>query len=889
MTTPRQREEVPNIALCNILRGMMLGCEILPESTRTLIGHLGKHPDMLITARGRSPMVVEAEYQPAPEAEKDARERLGLEVTGDSRTIEAAIALRYPESVKQAYNKEQAIAEATLSYCVFSVGERRPTPDQEIQRVDRFPESGWLVGSVADLADLIRLVSVPQLAVETAANALQEGIRRSSDALEEMESTRPYINAEIANRLGMENVPQTRRMAGAIIANAMIFQERIAGIHQGIKSLSQVCGPGVNNPKAETLAAWTAILGINYWPIFDIARQILNVLPSNEADTILRNLEYTAGEVGATGVDNSHDLTGRVFQRLIADRKYLATFYTLPASAALLARLAVAKLEGVDWANVEALGKLRIGDFACGTGALLSAVYEQIAARHEQTGGDLEKLHPVMMEEVLYGCDVLPSAVHITSATLSGAQPTIGFSKSRLYTMRYGRLSDGTVATGSLEFLAGNAQLTWSNFSDPALRTAGSGDERAVQAIAEIPDEGFDLVIMNPPFTRAGSDWEGSEREADSIKQFRGLSTDLATQKEMSKREKEVSKDTCAHGYAGIASTFAALANRKLKPGGVLALVLPLSAAAGISWQMFRQMLAMEYSDLTVLSNVANGKNMSFSSDTGMGECLVIARKLKGGEQSAGRVTFVSLASRPQGFAHAAEIARSILQAGSTWQLEDGPYDGEPLQVGSELVGKTLTAPCSPEGDMWSGTRISDYSLAQTAHALTESRLWLPGVASAIELRTAPLTLVGQRGLYDMNIAGKSSSAPFDKVEPSATATYPALWNHYAKKETKMVCVPDIALQVKPGQQTKAAEVWATASRGHINRDFSFNSQPLAAAFTEWESIGGRAWPNVQFNDSRNSITPFVAWCNSTLGMLSLLVAFQPATRWTRGGPPSVQ
>ena len=122
----------------------------------------------------------------------------------------------------------------------------------------------------------------------------------------------------------------------------------------------------------------------------------------------------------ATGVDNAHDLTGRIFQRLIADRKYLATFYTLPASAALLARLAVAKMEGVDWSDAGAIGRLRIGDFACGTGALLSAVYEQIAARHERAGGDAAALHKVMMEEALYGCDVMPSAVHITGSTLSG-------------------------------------------------------------------------------------------------------------------------------------------------------------------------------------------------------------------------------------------------------------------------------------------------------------------------------------------------------------------------------------------------------------------------------------------------------------------------------------
>ena len=142
-------------------------------------------------------------------------------------------------------------------------------------------------------------------------------------------------------------------------------------------------------------------------------------------------------------------VAGRIFQRLIADRKYLATFYTLPASAALLARLAVAKMEGVDWSSAEAIGRLRIGDLACGTGALLSAVYEQIAARHERAGGDLAALHPVMMEEVLYGCDVMPSAVHITGSTLSGIEPAVLFNESRLYTIPYGRMKDDSVMIGS--------------------------------------------------------------------------------------------------------------------------------------------------------------------------------------------------------------------------------------------------------------------------------------------------------------------------------------------------------------------------------------------------------------------------------------------------------
>ena len=395
---------------------------------------------------------------------------------------------------RQSNDLRTDIKEAKLSYCVFT--------EESEGSVSRFPESGWLDGSVEDLADMVRLVSVPQRAVDQAATILQKGIDGAAKHLDQVSETRPAIAADIARLLGMTNVPQTRRMACAIMANALVFHERIAGMHPNVRSLALVCGDDVANPQAETLAAWQHILTINYFAIFAIAKDILERLDSRDAAIILRQLRDTAQSVRATGVDNAHDLTGRIFQRLIADRKYLATFYTLPASAALLARLAVAKLHGVDWSNTEAIGKLKVGDFACGTGALISAVYEQIAARHERAGGDPEALHKVMMEEVLYGCDVMPSAVHITSSTLSGVEPSVDFQESRLYTMPYGRMEDGSVMIGSLELLQSSSVLTLFNTSDPARRTGSAGEEAASQVRAEIPDESFDLVIMNPPFTR---------------------------------------------------------------------------------------------------------------------------------------------------------------------------------------------------------------------------------------------------------------------------------------------------------------------------------------------------------------------------------------------------
>jgi hypothetical protein len=108
-----------------------------------------------------------------------------------------------------------------------------------------------------------------------------------------------------------------------------------------------------------------------------------------------------------------------------------------------------------------------------------------------------------MMEEVLYGCDVMPSAIHITGSTLSGVEPGIGFGSSRLYTLAYGRQMDGSVKIGSLELLQSSAALTLFNSSDPAMRTGSAGEQTSAQIMADIPDEGFDLVIMNPPFTRA--------------------------------------------------------------------------------------------------------------------------------------------------------------------------------------------------------------------------------------------------------------------------------------------------------------------------------------------------------------------------------------------------
>ena len=58
--------------------------------------------------------------------------------------------------------------------------------------MERFPESGWLEGAVEDIADVVRLVSVPQRAVNQASAILEEGHRAMRQSiLDKMNEEKP--------------------------------------------------------------------------------------------------------------------------------------------------------------------------------------------------------------------------------------------------------------------------------------------------------------------------------------------------------------------------------------------------------------------------------------------------------------------------------------------------------------------------------------------------------------------------------------------------------------------------------------------------------------------------------------------------------------------------
>ncbi len=837
----------------------------------------GKIPDITITAKGRSPVVIEAKWMHVQEniVENQAREHVGKRIGGQTHPIEAAIALRYPNHFATADNIDNELEKTTdLKYCaVYPKGKR-------------FPTTGWLKGSVCDLADLIHLVDVPMTAFDKAAEDLRESI---DSAVSVLQYTKHYhLTDKIFSLLGLAEVlktndlpekerlkhknTQTRRIAGAIIANALIFHERIAGAHQHIQPIHQVCGHHARNRQQNALDAWEKILKINYWPIFDTAHKIINILSAGQASSILKTLTNAAERIQEDGLLYEHDLTGHVFQRLIIDRKYLAAFYTLPESAALLARLAVAKMQNIDWKDKEAIGRLRIADFACGTGALLSAVYDQIANRYERTGRNPAKLHKSMMEEVLYGFDVLPYAAHLTASILSGKEPVTIYDNSRIYTMPYGRQKDETVKIGSLEFLDKPEQEVLFHTGNPAKQVGSKGEETIDLPKAKVTDNNLDLVIMNPPFTRNVT--REGEYEGTFAAAFAAFGASDQDQRDMAKRMMLLKRGTCYHASAGMASAFAALANKKLKPNGILALVLPLSVANGSSWQKLRTLLAKDYDEVEVVS-LADAKcyNVAFSADTSMADCLIVARKKSANipQASASATRFISLLQRPANFAASGEIAKQLAAEKTERKLQDGPFGGDEIFCGiknGEKMGETIMATVPKTNPAWNPVRISDYSLTQTAYKLTQSQLWLPGETKPFPLHVIDLGNIAKTGYYHLQIInGPPNDAPFKRTAPSDTSTYPALWGHNAKQETQIICQPDSQLLVKPGMETQAATVWKSRGHCHLTQDHTLTSQPLSVAFTKRKCIGGRAWVNINFA-KKSWDYAFALWGNCTLGLL---------------------
>ena len=852
----------------------------------------GGRPDILIEEASGWPVVIEAERSNHASAEDDAKARLGCQVANTGRFVETAIALVYPStlhSLDGAELREAMKSTTELKFALFT---------RNLDGVhDRLPSQGWITGSVRDLAMLVHRAAVPPPRIEALASELEDGVRHAAGDFTRRHAYGSQLGTQIADLLGQSDDcnGQTRRMAMTVIANALIFHESLAEtefqLQDAVGAPSRDVRP-VESFRSGTLflpgnlcREWECILAVNYWPIFWSAKEILRLMPTVTANGILGLLWQTSQKLVAGGVTRSHDLIGTVFQRLIADRNFLATYYTRPEAAALLAALALPADRppgGADWADEETLAGVQVGDFACGTGTLLSMAYQRMSLLHELHGGDPRRLHGPMMRHGLVGLDVLNIAVHLTAAMLAGSHPDTPFDGECLLTMPFGHQeANNSVAIGSLDLLAETVQPSFMDTA-AAVSAGGRAPEEVRDLVTRVGHGQFDLVIMNPPFIR--STGMEAEKRGTGNPALAGLRTSKAVQKRMQDSLNKLrGRDPIGTGNAGLAADFLDLALRKTRRDGVLSLVLPLSAVSGMEWEEARKALGEGCNDILVVTIAGVGSDDSaFSADTGMAECLLVARKSP--QHGQRRATFVMLHRRPSSTVEAELLAHAIARIRSSGHLRPiERLEGlSRISIGDQEYGVMVDSPL-PETGPWPLVGILDEELAQVAWHLERGKL-IPLGALGSENVSIPVTRIGDisdRGPYHADIYWDNSDGtprgPFEVRKPAASPTpsHPMLWAHEAKRERSLVVEPDSEGRIKVASgkvspaalQAKAAKIWETATFTHYNRDLRFNSQSLVVATTERACVGGRSWPSVVLQKPEH-VYPFALWCNSTLGLL---------------------
>ena len=544
------------------------------EAERNQVLEDGGQPDLVVDAPGRERILIENKYDSkanAADLEQQCLKRLDTSWADTGSPVRTAVALLSPREQLDRID-DTALPEALRTGAVvlrWSVLIGHGTPV-------RLPQTGWLDGSIRELAACIDRVGAEAGSDAHHADRLQQDLTRAARII--------GIPDSFGEILEQEPGMQTSRMAAAVLFNACMCQATLAAHYDAIPSPTQMMAAG-DVHQHTVLQTWQDILDINYWPIFGVARKLLCALPDMAAaDHLLKLLFESVARM--VGDPHARSLAGRIFGALIVDRKFLATFYTMPAPAALLAELAVARLPEIDWKNPEDIGKLQIADFACGTGSLLVAVYRRLAERHALAGGDVRVLHRTLIEDVLIGCDVMPAAVHLTAARLSGEQPDIGYTGTKTYVMRYGEVDMGghrSIRLGSLDLLHQDRQPAL--FGDGTIAATATGED--MQAWVDVPAGSLDLVIMNPPFTRSTGHEGGTVGVPRATWAGFGQTKaqQEASEEAWQRQVRRIPDPKASSGQAGMATYFIDLAHAKLRDSGVLALILPATMVSGPAWE----------------------------------------------------------------------------------------------------------------------------------------------------------------------------------------------------------------------------------------------------------------------------------------------------------------
>jgi len=479
---------------------------------------------------------------------------------------------------------------------------------------------------------------------------------------------------------------------------------------------------------------------------------------------------------------------------------------------------------------------------------LLSAIYKEIDARHriESESLKIDELHRYLVEEGIWGFDVLHHAVHLAATVLSLHNP-IPVRGSKLFALRLGEEK----YLGSVNFLSSavlGQDMMLSGGASRGQEIVGVS-KRGAQSI-ELPS--FHVCIMNPPFTRSvgGNLLFGSLPKKERVK----------LQKSLNNLLKE--KNLTGIGQAGLGAVFVFLADKYLEENGRMGLVLPRAVLSGVSWQKVREMLLDKYHVEYIVTSYETNNQWNFSENTDLSEVLLVARKKKSSEDF-GYTFFVNLWKKPSNELESIYLGTQLKQLYDSAKLYDiensnaSPYH---LKLHGKKIGEVYSAMLE-DNNFGVCNIFSQMELNRVMLFLRKGIAYLPdqGIVDGIQLTT--LSKLGAEIGPDV----RQVHATFKVSETDTGSIYKAFWGYDSNIIKSISQKPNAYLEPKNAKQ--ARDLWNKRGNFLIVERARLNTYTVLAIHLN-EAVLSNVWWPIRLDDDVAKI--LAVWMNSTLGFLLL-------------------
>jgi len=694
------------------------------------------------------------------------------------------------------------------------------------------------------------------------------------------------------NQKKASELVSTIKMGELTLVDAMLFQEVLARGDPDIPTLAS----SLSQPpfKISFANAWVKILEKNYVPIFKMALDLVNAIPSSPGvEDALKVLATEAQKIASSRALLRHDLMGRIYHRLLMSdiAKYQATYYTSVPAAYLLARFSLDAPNDqwqFDWANLESIAAFRAGDLACGSGTLLSATYSAILDKHVTTSAvkDLDahpkELHKILLENVLLGLDVLSFAAHLSAVTLALHNPSSIFGTTEIYALPL-TAEGAKPRLGSVDLLE-SKQLTPSISLTGEVVAAPEKKGISDTELSPVTVEDLYLVIMNPPFTRSmGGNLLFGALPRVERRQLQSHLSKLLNRRKLS-----------GIGQAGLGAVFVAVADRCLRNGGRLALVIPRTLLSGLAWRKARGLLLDKYNIELIITSHQAPNDWNFSENTSLSEILLVARKrVEDADEPPVRTIMANLWRKPRNEMESIVVSGKLVELSKTLASHTSAYDvlenanasHQDLMIGEEKLGEVYAvspSALSDAVDTWGQLApFAQTALNRITHFfVTTGQFRVPGESSLLSFPTISLEEMADEIGSDRPHRMKE----FRKVH--SKTPYPALWGHDSDVVKTLATVPSAWMEVNPGKGQRAMTLWARRGCLMVAERLRLNTMRLMSVELSEPALASEWWPvtlkSIAGSDGKTLAAKEheniqVLWLNTTPGILSWL-AFREDT-----------